>query len=245
MAKDPAFLFYPGDWQGGTATLNRHLKGCYIDLLIAQFNNGPLSLDEIKTVLGTDFQQAWPTLKKKFKVTDENLFFNERLATEQKKRAEHSQKQKDRIKDYWDRKKNVFQNTAVSTEANTGEVPLEDRIENENENRNIKGVQGDFWKDVSYPFNSEAFMEAWQRWVNYRIEIKKPYHTFSSVTVELQELAKHPEAHAIDMINVALKNCWKNIRQLEPQQKTGGSKLDAVLTNDQIQEQILKTKYGK
>src|SRR5688572_2070648 len=69
MAKDPACLFYWGDWQGGTITFSRHLKGCYMDLLTAQFNNGPLSLDEIRTVLGSDFGQHWPTLQKKFEVT--------------------------------------------------------------------------------------------------------------------------------------------------------------------------------
>ncbi len=51
MAKDPATLWYWGDWQGGTSTFTRHLKGCYMDLLNAQFNNGHLSLDEIKKTI--------------------------------------------------------------------------------------------------------------------------------------------------------------------------------------------------
>ena len=29
MAKDPTFLFYTGDWLGGTMVLTRHQKGCY------------------------------------------------------------------------------------------------------------------------------------------------------------------------------------------------------------------------
>lgn len=86
MAKDPACLFYWGDWSGGTATFTRHLKGCYMDLLNAQFNSGPLSLDEIKTVLGSDFGSAWPALQKKFATTTNGLFFNERLQAEKDKR---------------------------------------------------------------------------------------------------------------------------------------------------------------
>jgi len=39
MAKDPAVLWYWGDWAGGTATFNRFLKGCYMDLLTAKINN--------------------------------------------------------------------------------------------------------------------------------------------------------------------------------------------------------------
>jgi len=92
MAKDPAVLWYWSDWFGGTMTLSRHLKGCYMDLLYAQFNSGPLSLEEIKTVLGADFS-AWNTLAKKFHQTETGLFFNERMEAEKLKRAEFSKKQ--------------------------------------------------------------------------------------------------------------------------------------------------------
>ena len=84
--KDPAMLWYWNDWQGGTATLTRHLKGCYMDLLNAQFNNGKLSLSEIRTGLGADFAAVWPTLSKKFKEED-GLFFNARLQVERDRRA--------------------------------------------------------------------------------------------------------------------------------------------------------------
>lgn len=96
MAKDPAFLFYPGDWQGGTSTFSRHIKGCYLDVLIAQFNSGPLSLEEIKVVLGTDFA-VWGTLAKKFKITENGLFFNEKLEKEKNRRKEYSQSRRDNI----------------------------------------------------------------------------------------------------------------------------------------------------
>lgn len=87
MAKDPAMLWYWSDWHGGTSTLNRFLKGCYMDLLNAQFNSGHLSMEEIKTVLGVDFDQAWPVLKKKFSADPDGNFFNVRLDEEKIKRA--------------------------------------------------------------------------------------------------------------------------------------------------------------
>lgn len=91
MSRDPAVLWYFNDWQGGTITLSRHLKGCYMDLLHAQFNSGHLSLDEIKTVLGSDFGQSWPTLQKKF-VKDEStgLYYNSRLIFEAEKRKSYT-----------------------------------------------------------------------------------------------------------------------------------------------------------
>ena len=99
MSKDPAVLWYFNDWHGGTCTLSRFLKGCYMDLLHAQFNNGNLSIEEIKTVLGSDFGSSWPTLQKKFKQDDKGLFFNERLATESIKRKSYTKSRKDNLID--------------------------------------------------------------------------------------------------------------------------------------------------
>lgn len=86
MAKDPAMLWYWGDWFSGTALMSRFLKGCYMDVLHAQFNHGRLSLEEIKVCLGSDFGTAWPALQKKFKQDDKGLFFNERLELEKERR---------------------------------------------------------------------------------------------------------------------------------------------------------------
>lgn len=88
MAKDPAMLWYWGDWNSGTCLMSRFLKGCYMDLLHAQFNHGRLSLEDIKTCLGSDYGTAWPALQKKFKQDEKNLFFNERCELEKLRRAE-------------------------------------------------------------------------------------------------------------------------------------------------------------
>lgn len=102
MAKDPAFLFYPNDFSAGTALLTRHQKGCYMDILIAQFNHGHLSLENIRTVLGSDFP-AWDALQKKFAQDAAGKFFNERLEAEMIKRKEYCGKQSERIKKRWDK----------------------------------------------------------------------------------------------------------------------------------------------
>jgi hypothetical protein len=123
MAKDPAILWYWSDWNSGTATFTRFLKGCYIDLLHAQFNSGPLSLEEIKVVLGSDFGQAWPTLSKKFK-SENGFFFNERLELEKNKRKAFSES----------RRQNRSKKTLVKDMINICESSVEHM---ENENRNI------------------------------------------------------------------------------------------------------------
>jgi len=91
MGHDPAFLFYPGDWMGGTMTFNRAQKGAYMDLLMAQYNNGRLSIDDIKIVLGVDFDSMWLSkLKDKFQ-TDGEFYWSERLRYEVEKRKNYTE----------------------------------------------------------------------------------------------------------------------------------------------------------
>lgn len=90
LGTDPCTPFFWNDWQGGTMTLSRFQKGCYMDLLTAQFNNGHLSLEEIKNVLGNDFAAWQGVLSKKFKQDQEGKFYNVRLEQEILKRKAYS-----------------------------------------------------------------------------------------------------------------------------------------------------------
>jgi hypothetical protein len=125
MAKDPAVLWYWNDWHSGTILMSRFLKGCYIDILHAQFNHGPLSLEEIKTCLGSDFGSSWPAIQKKFKQTEEGLFFNERMECEKVNRKKNSQHQRDKALKRWHKSGNA--------PASAPAMPLENESENEDE----------------------------------------------------------------------------------------------------------------
>jgi len=95
MAKDPAFLFYPSDWDGGTKLFTRAQKGAYIDLLMAQFHCGHMRGQEIRHVLGRDYDRMWnKKLKSKFKIDSEGLFYNEKLENEQIKRKKFTESRK-------------------------------------------------------------------------------------------------------------------------------------------------------
>jgi uncharacterized protein YdaU (DUF1376 family) len=82
MAKDPAFLFYPNDWLGGTLGMTFEEKGAYIELLMMQFNRGHMTDHMIGQVVG----QLWVKLKDKFLIDDDGLYYNERLEIEKDKR---------------------------------------------------------------------------------------------------------------------------------------------------------------
>lgn len=126
MAKDPAFLFYPGDWLGGTMTFSRSHKGAYMDLLMAQFNQGKLTDNDIRDVLGSDYDLMWENkLKSKFKVDSDGKFYNEKLLNEQEKRKKFSQS----------RHKNL------SHKANDIKPHITSDMENVNENENENTIE--------------------------------------------------------------------------------------------------------
>ena len=86
MAKDPAFLFYPGDWLGGTIGMTLEEKGAYIELLMMQFSRGHMTKHMIGQVLGQDVGRIWDKVKDKFTQDGDGKWYNDRLDTEKEKR---------------------------------------------------------------------------------------------------------------------------------------------------------------
>jgi len=82
LGKDPAFLFYPGDYIGGTMGMTFEEKGAYMDLLMMQFNRGHMTTDMIGQTVG----QLWDKIQVKFIQDDKGLWYNERLDLEKSKR---------------------------------------------------------------------------------------------------------------------------------------------------------------
>jgi uncharacterized protein YdaU (DUF1376 family) len=163
MAKDPAFLFYPGDWLGGTMSFTRSHKGAYMDLLMCQFNQGHMSLQDVQVVLGeVDFNAMWESkLKAKFVVDIEGRFYNEKLETEVVKRRKFTESRKKNLNN----QKESEPYMAVHIKNNTASH-MDGHMENENENTNdivakdsMKGREGLeyvpwFTADIEIPANT-------------------------------------------------------------------------------------------
>lgn len=65
-------------WCVSTISFSKHLKGAYLELLIAQNEQETLSLDDIKNILGVDFDLYWESkLKIKFNVDKEGRYYND------------------------------------------------------------------------------------------------------------------------------------------------------------------------
>lgn len=129
MAKDPAFLFYPGDWLGGTMGMDYLTQGCYLNLLILQFQQkGKFTEASAKHVLGISFAHAWPVLQHKFK-TDGTHFWNQRLLDEIDKRVNYSKS----------RRNNAL--SKKNDEACAEHIENENDIENDIEKRKLKFLE--------------------------------------------------------------------------------------------------------
>ncbi len=94
MANNPAFPLYVNDLEGGTRHMTDEEFGCYLRLLIAQFNRrGILPNDEkFLSRFCTSFKESWPIVKEKFKKIDGGLM-NVRLEKERLKKEIFLKKQ--------------------------------------------------------------------------------------------------------------------------------------------------------
>jgi len=121
MGKDPAFLFYPGDWLGGTLGMSFEEKGAYMEVLMLQFNRGHMTSHMIRHVIG----QHWDTLQVKFTQDTNGLWFNSRLEEEINKR-----------KNFVSSRKNNIKGENQYTKKQKKDGHMTSHMENENENRN-------------------------------------------------------------------------------------------------------------
>lgn len=142
MAKDPAFLFYPNDWLGGTMGMSFAEKGAYMELLMMQFNRGHMTTDMIGHTVG----QLWDKIQHKFRLDESGLWFNERLDLEKEKRKLYVKSRNNNMLG-----KNQHQKKQSKEQKSDGHMTS--HMENENENENIslinkRGIDFDIFWDL-------------------------------------------------------------------------------------------------
>ena len=125
MAKDPAFLFYPGDYVSGTMGMTFEEKGAYMDLLMLQFNRGHMTHHMIQHTIG----HLWEQVKCKFIQDEEGLWYNVRLDIEKEKRKTFTESRRNNIKP----KEKPKREPSYETHMNPHMTP---HMENVNENIN-------------------------------------------------------------------------------------------------------------
>lgn len=157
MAKDPAFLFYPNDWIGGTMGMSFQEKGAYMELLVLQFNRGHMTSHMIGQVVG----QIWDSLKHKFLQDENGLWYNERLDIEKKRRKAFTESRLNNKNG-----KNQYSKTNNKSGHMRGHTTSHMENENENNNNNNNGIaKTKNPLDVEYPIeNCKDIALKDQRW---------------------------------------------------------------------------------
>jgi len=159
MAKDPAFLFYPNDYLGGTMGMTFEEKGAYIELLMLQFNRGHMTSHMIGQTIG----QLWNTIQIKFIQDEEGLYYNIRLEEEQNRR-----------KLFTDSRRN---NKLGTNQYKKEEGHMTSHMETENENRNTTSYLVIYntikeKNEISIP---EGFEPLILEWLKYKSEKGQSY----------------------------------------------------------------------
>ena len=150
MAKDPAFLFYPNDYIGGTMGMTFEEKGAYIEILMLQFNRGHMTSHMIGQLVG----QLWESIKCKFIQDEQGLWYNVRLDQEKDKRMAFTQSRRNNVKGF-------NQHTIGHMTSHMEDV-------NEDVNRNINKVKiidtqfEEFWDLYDYKKSRDKAEKAWK-----------------------------------------------------------------------------------
>lgn len=214
MAKDPAFLFYPGDYISGTMHLDFECKGAYIDLLMLQFQKDHMSLHMIKHVLGHRFDHIWSQISDKFLIKD-GKYWNERLRIEKENRANYCNSRK--------RNRNSTKNTTTHMSKH-----MEDENENENtyidvlkKNKKTKKQNMSTAKDtadIPLPFQSLEFASIWKEWLQHRKEARIKNYTPTGLRRLFKWLiaeSDNNEQVAIQIIDQSLSKGWQGLFELK------------------------------
>lgn len=152
MAKDPAFLFYSSDFLSGISDLTMEERGQYITLLCLQHQKGHLSKKMIQLSLGN----ATADVLHKFCVDENGFYYSERLELEINKRSKHSEKQSQRARDGWEKRKSK-QVIPLDAVANAVALPLEDENDNSikltisrEEDFKNQALKDEIWKEALF-----------------------------------------------------------------------------------------------
>ncbi len=140
MGKDPAFLFYPGDWLGGTIGMTLEEKGAYMELLMLQFSRGHMTIDMFGQTVG----HLWVKVQDKFVQDANGLWYNVRLETEKEKR-----------KNFVSSRKNNKEGKNQHNNPESKAGHMTSHMENENRNEDINLIKSRVKDSI---FKDEVFM---------------------------------------------------------------------------------------
>ena len=167
MAKDPAFLFYANDFDSKTKFFSHEQVGMYLRLLIAQFQIGRLTQEQVLFIC----KRHDKDVLSKFDRDENGLFFNERLEQESIKRKNYSES----------RRQNRLKKSNNIASYDTTYVPhMENTLLIDNNKNNIVSKNSNLNRQPNIP-TKEQVWEVFQRNGGTKEMAKSFYEKYESV----------------------------------------------------------------
>lgn len=203
MSKDPAFLFYPGDYLRDTQCLSEKAQVAYDRIMCEHMRNICLRQEQLNffTKKLNDDEKA----ELLFLLQEEKgCFFIPWIRESIIKRREYSEsRRKNRIKDM---------KTYVK-DMKTYDEHME--IENEIEIENINKKEKEKEKIDFSALEEKELISVLENFIQHRKEIKKPL-TQRALNLIIKQLNNYPVNVAIEMVETSIKNGWQGIFELKP-----------------------------
>ena len=165
--KDPAFLFYPQDFLVGTMTMTFEDRGKYITLLSVMHQQGKLSEETIRFLVG----YVSDMLRLKFKQDENGYFYNERLLLEIEKRNKFTESRANNGKLGGRPKK---EKTYAKPTYKPNYKPKNNHTEDVNENENKDLLKGGVGEKINFSdLENTQWFETIIRYLKFRINTDK------------------------------------------------------------------------
>lgn len=230
MGKDPAVLFYSGDFLNGCSDLTMEERGQYITLLCIQHQKGRLSEKNILLSVG----KVSDDVMAKFKKDEKGLFYNERMENEAEKRSKYCES----------RRKNKDKKTYDKHMTNICETYDEHMLlhmENENRNRDINdNVNSKKAKIENFDFAPILWHPILIEWIEYRKSIKKKLPDIKKTFEQIVKLSGNNIEVAQKIIDQSIANGWQGLFELKTTPKNYEPKLTAAERGRQQREQVAR-----
>ena len=219
--KDPAFLFYDGDAARDVSHMNRLERGAYFDLIQAQRKFGGLTVEQIRKVLGKDFDEVWPALELILYKTETEKFYIEWVQVSIENRKQFAERQRKRIQDYWDEKKNNNDSNVIprNNHGITTDIPLE------NENENEKVIKYEIIFDnfrKNYPGIKRGLKTEFENYKKKHKDWKEVLNLLFPATdnqIKVRELKRQKHEFVPEWKNLSTwinQRCWEEETEIKP-----------------------------
>jgi len=212
MKPSPAFQFYPSDWLSSQRVQMMTLEeeGAYIRLLASCWQHGsiPADLERCARLLGKGASTTLVTVvQAMFQPcpNDSTKLVHDRLEKERQKQASWREKSAE------GGRKSAQKRAILPGKLKGGSRVVEPPHQPKG-NSSSSSSSSNKEESLALPFGSAEFTKAWERWIKYRKEIRRPI-TPTMAESQLKNLASMGEKRAIAMIENTIVKGWQGLRE--------------------------------